>query len=115
VLILLGSDEPSNFTWPDGYSYAGNNPVTTSDPTGMCAEIDCPTRPGPGYENTTPGKVPGPPKKSGTSSVVAGPEKPSSEPTPSPSPNAPPTPGPYPPSTEVDVPLEIVKVFGPRF
>lgn len=26
----------------NGYSYANNAPVTTSDPTGMCAEVDCP-------------------------------------------------------------------------
>ncbi|WP_409469000.1 polymorphic toxin-type HINT domain-containing protein [Streptomyces sp. HC307] len=48
----------------NGYSYANNNPVTTADPTGMCADIDCPTRPGPGYQNTTPGHVPGKPKPS---------------------------------------------------
>jgi hypothetical protein len=48
----------------NGYSYAGSNPVTSADPTGLCADIDCPTRPGPGYENTTPGHTPGPPKKS---------------------------------------------------
>ncbi|MGW6876907.1 RHS repeat-associated core domain-containing protein [Streptomyces xanthophaeus] len=46
----------------NGYSYAGNNPATSADPSGMCAEIDCPTRPCPNCENTTPGHVPGPPK-----------------------------------------------------
>jgi RHS repeat-associated protein len=48
----------------NGYTYADNNPVTSADPTGTCADIDCPTRPGPGFENTTPGHVPGKPKKS---------------------------------------------------
>ncbi|WP_436850646.1 polymorphic toxin-type HINT domain-containing protein [Streptomyces longwoodensis] len=47
-----------------GYSYANNNPVTVSDPSGLCADFDCPTRPGADYENTTPGKAPGKPKKS---------------------------------------------------
>ena len=47
-----------------GYTYAGDNPVSESDPTGLCPEIDCPTRPGPGYENHTPGTTPGKPKKS---------------------------------------------------
>jgi RHS repeat-associated protein len=47
-----------------GYTYAGDNPVTTSDPSGLCPEIDCPTRPDPNAENTTPGQVPGPRKNS---------------------------------------------------
>ncbi|AWZ18254.1 RHS repeat-associated core domain-containing protein [Streptomyces sp. ICC1] len=42
----------------NGYSYASNNPVTSADPTGMCAEIDCPTRPCPSCNNTTPGHEP---------------------------------------------------------
>ncbi|MFF5638708.1 RHS repeat-associated core domain-containing protein [Streptomyces sp. NPDC012825] len=63
---LLVADAPGSL---NGYSYAGNNPVTTSDPTGMCAELDCPTRPCPNCENTTPGKKPKPPKptQAGTS------------------------------------------------
>ncbi|MEV0635021.1 polymorphic toxin-type HINT domain-containing protein [Streptomyces sp. NPDC050619] len=48
----------------NGYSYADNSPATAADPTGLCPDIDCNTRPGPGYENTTPGHVAGPPKKS---------------------------------------------------
>ncbi|MFJ6988640.1 MULTISPECIES: polymorphic toxin-type HINT domain-containing protein [unclassified Streptomyces] len=48
----------------NGYSYAGNNPVTDSDPTGMCPFIDCPTRPGADQENTTPGQKPRPNKPS---------------------------------------------------
>ncbi|MFD5078165.1 RHS repeat-associated core domain-containing protein [Streptomyces sp. NPDC058371] len=46
------------------YSYSNNNPVNDSDPTGLCAEIDCSTRSTPDHENTTPGHVPGKPKKS---------------------------------------------------
>ncbi|MFE0653811.1 RHS repeat-associated core domain-containing protein [Streptomyces sp. NPDC059534] len=36
---ILVADSPQSL---NGYSYAGNTPVTTSDPTGMCAEVDCP-------------------------------------------------------------------------
>ncbi|WP_449657225.1 polymorphic toxin-type HINT domain-containing protein [Streptomyces hazeniae] len=39
----------------NGYSYANHNPVTTSDPTGTCADIDCPTRPCPDCMNNMPG------------------------------------------------------------
>ncbi|MEV7526304.1 RHS repeat-associated core domain-containing protein [Streptomyces sp. NPDC091371] len=56
-VMVLDSSQGLN-----AYSYAKNSPVTTSDPTGLCAEIDCPTRPTPDHENTTPGHVPGPPK-----------------------------------------------------
>ncbi|MFF3315432.1 RHS repeat domain-containing protein [Streptomyces sp. NPDC003035] len=52
---LLVADAPASL---NGYSYAGNNPMTTSDPTGMCAEIDCPTRPCPTCRNSTPGHQP---------------------------------------------------------
>ncbi|MER7931547.1 MULTISPECIES: RHS repeat-associated core domain-containing protein [unclassified Streptomyces] len=48
----------------NGYTYTADNPVSQSDPTGLCADRDCPTRPAPGYENTTPGHTPGKPKKS---------------------------------------------------
>ncbi len=44
----------------NGYAYANNNPVSFSDPAGTCADIDCPTRPCPVCENTTPGHEPGP-------------------------------------------------------
>ncbi|WP_328511021.1 RHS repeat-associated core domain-containing protein [Streptomyces mirabilis] len=47
-----------------GYTYAADNPVATSDPTGLCPDIDCPTRPDPNAENTTPGHAPGPRKNS---------------------------------------------------
>ncbi|MEV6654862.1 polymorphic toxin-type HINT domain-containing protein [Streptomyces sp. NPDC051219] len=33
---------PSSPQSLNGYSYANNTPVTSSDPTGMCAEVDCP-------------------------------------------------------------------------
>ncbi|MCY0929492.1 hypothetical protein OTB20_25480 [Streptomyces sp. H27-H1] len=58
---LLVPDSPQSL---NGYGYANNNPVTTADPTGMCAEVDCPTRPSPSHENTTPGNEPGPEKVS---------------------------------------------------
>jgi RHS repeat-associated protein len=56
VMVL---DEPQQ---AHGYSYASNNPVAQADPSGLCAEMDCPSRPSPDHENTTPGHVPGPPK-----------------------------------------------------
>ncbi|MGW2492685.1 RHS repeat domain-containing protein [Streptomyces sp. NPDC001606] len=48
----------------NGYAYANNTPTTSADPTGLCAEVDCPTRPGPDYENNTPGTIPHAPRKS---------------------------------------------------
>ncbi|MFD7874141.1 polymorphic toxin-type HINT domain-containing protein [Streptomyces sp. NPDC059766] len=54
-----------------GYVYTRDNPITSSDPTGLCADIDCPTRPGPDYENTTPGHTPGKPKKSSNTTAAA--------------------------------------------
>ncbi|MFE2013950.1 RHS repeat domain-containing protein [Streptomyces sp. NPDC059491] len=36
---VLAVDGPQSL---NGYSYANNTPVTTSDPSGMCAEVDCP-------------------------------------------------------------------------
>ncbi|WP_148639863.1 polymorphic toxin-type HINT domain-containing protein [Streptomyces sp. Mg1] len=58
---ILAPDSPQSL---NGYGYANNNPVTTADPTGMCAEVDCPTRPSPIHENTTPGHTPQKPKVS---------------------------------------------------
>ncbi|MEV7583374.1 RHS repeat domain-containing protein [Streptomyces erythrochromogenes] len=60
---ILAPNAPQSL---NGYSYASNNPVTSADPSGMCAEIDCPTRPTPDHENTTPGHTPAPPKPSQT-------------------------------------------------
>ncbi|OEJ22301.1 hypothetical protein BGK67_32555 [Streptomyces subrutilus] len=65
VLVL---DSPQGL---NAYSYAKNSPVTTSDPTGLCPEIDCPTRPSPGEENTTPGREPAPPKPTQTAQAAA--------------------------------------------
>ncbi|GLV87959.1 type IV secretion protein Rhs [Streptomyces lavendulae subsp. lavendulae] len=44
----------------NAYGYAGNNPVTTSDPSGLCAELDCPTRACATCRNSTPGHAPRP-------------------------------------------------------
>ncbi|WUQ26993.1 polymorphic toxin-type HINT domain-containing protein [Streptomyces sp. NBC_00239] len=62
---FISADPVMNIASPlqmNGYAYADNNPVTHSDPTGLCAEIDCGTRPTPDHENTTPGRTPGPAK-----------------------------------------------------
>ncbi|MEU9174058.1 polymorphic toxin-type HINT domain-containing protein [Streptomyces sp. NPDC048420] len=49
----------------NGYAYSSNSPVSNSDPTGLCAERDCPTRATPNHENRTPTQAPsGPPKYS---------------------------------------------------
>ncbi|MFI6051587.1 polymorphic toxin-type HINT domain-containing protein [Streptomyces violascens] len=56
---LLVSTDPQSL---NGYAYSDNNPLTISDPTGLCGDVDCPTRPCPDCENTTPGHVPGAPK-----------------------------------------------------
>ncbi|WP_309505050.1 polymorphic toxin-type HINT domain-containing protein [Streptomyces sp. KM273126] len=60
---FISADPVMNLANPqqiNGYTYANNNPVTYSDPSGTCAEIDCPTRPCPVCENNTPGQKPGP-------------------------------------------------------
>ncbi|MEU5277133.1 RHS repeat-associated core domain-containing protein [Streptomyces asoensis] len=38
-----------------GYTYAAGNPITHSDPSGLCAGPDCPTRNCPSCLNSTPG------------------------------------------------------------
>lgn len=38
----------------NGYAYSSNSPISNSDPTGLCADLDCPTRSSPNHENTTP-------------------------------------------------------------
>ncbi|MFJ8104610.1 polymorphic toxin-type HINT domain-containing protein [Streptomyces sp. NPDC096132] len=38
-----------------GYAYARSNPITNSDPSGLCAGPDCPTRNCPSCINSTPG------------------------------------------------------------
>ncbi|MFC9912603.1 RHS repeat-associated core domain-containing protein [Streptomyces sp. NPDC127197] len=64
---FLSADPIMNLADPlqmNGYAYSNNSPVSKSDPTGLCPYIDCPTRPSPGAENTTPGHVPGKKKNS---------------------------------------------------
>ncbi|WP_433573938.1 RHS repeat domain-containing protein [Streptomyces sp. CA-251247] len=48
---VLATDQAQSL---NGYSYGGNNPVTNADPTGMCAELDCPSRPCTSCQNETP-------------------------------------------------------------
>ncbi|MDR6981264.1 RHS repeat-associated protein [Streptomyces sp. 3330] len=38
-----------------GYAYAAGNPITNSDPSGLCPDADCPTRNCPSCLNSTPG------------------------------------------------------------
>ncbi|MER7969130.1 RHS repeat-associated core domain-containing protein [Streptomyces sp. NPDC096080] len=49
---IINLDNPGQM---NAYSYAGNAPVTKSDPTGKCAAADCPTRNCPYCLNSTPG------------------------------------------------------------
>ncbi|MFE7927532.1 DddA-like double-stranded DNA deaminase toxin [Streptomyces sp. NPDC057456] len=54
---FLSADPVINVASPlqmNGYAYSDNSPVSTSDPTGLCADIDCPTRASPNHENHTP-------------------------------------------------------------
>ncbi|MGW0831987.1 RHS repeat-associated core domain-containing protein [Streptomyces prunicolor] len=46
-------DTGSPQSW-NAYDYADDTPVTTSDPSGACADIDCPTRNCPACLNRTP-------------------------------------------------------------
>ncbi|MFG2952002.1 RHS repeat-associated core domain-containing protein [Streptomyces adustus] len=50
-------DPGSPQSW-NAYDYADDTPVTTSDPSGTCADIDCPTRNCPSCLNYTPGHQP---------------------------------------------------------
>ncbi|MFE1556091.1 RHS repeat-associated core domain-containing protein [Streptomyces sp. NPDC058734] len=54
-VLTPGSSQSLN-----AYSYAHNSPLTTSDPSGLCAELDCPTRACATCHNTTPGHQPRP-------------------------------------------------------
>ncbi|MFG3589488.1 RHS repeat domain-containing protein [Streptomyces sp. NPDC047990] len=49
---VINLDNPSQM---NAYSYAHNDPIATSDPTGQCADADCPTRNCPACINYTPG------------------------------------------------------------
>ncbi|MGQ4390621.1 polymorphic toxin-type HINT domain-containing protein, partial [Streptomyces sp. SAS_270] len=64
---FISADPVINYDNPqqiNGYAYGNNNPVANADPSGTCADIDCPTRPCQLCENTTPGHEPGAPKVS---------------------------------------------------
>jgi RHS repeat-associated protein len=59
---FISADPVINYDNPqqiNGYAYGNNNPVVNADPSGTCADIDCPTRPCALCENTTPGHKPG--------------------------------------------------------
>ena len=49
---VLDSGSPQSW---NAYDYADDTPVTSSDPSGGCADIDCPTRNCPACVNYTPG------------------------------------------------------------
>nr|WP_308114672.1 polymorphic toxin-type HINT domain-containing protein [Streptomyces sp. ISL-12] len=49
---VFTGDDPQQM---HGYTYAKNNPLTHSDPSGLCAGPDCPTRNCPSCLNHTPG------------------------------------------------------------
>jgi RHS repeat-associated protein len=70
---FISADPVINYNNPqqiNGYAYGNNNPVANADPSGMCADIDCPTRPCPLCENTTPGHEPGPPRVSANAAAA---------------------------------------------
>ncbi|MEU9343738.1 polymorphic toxin-type HINT domain-containing protein [Streptomyces sp. NPDC048278] len=48
---VFEATSPQEFS---GYTYAGGDPVSSSDPTGLCASADCPTRNCPSCINRTP-------------------------------------------------------------
>lgn len=94
-----------------GYTYAGDNPATGSDPTGTIRVNPDGTQCSGGWNECGPGNVSsgnsGSTGNTNTSSGNTG-----GSPTPSPSPEAPPTPGPYPPAPHNfvnDVAFSIVK------
>ncbi|MFD7614365.1 RHS repeat-associated core domain-containing protein [Streptomyces sp. NPDC059828] len=79
----------------NGYAYANNTPVTSSDPTGTWCD-DC----NPGFRYVDGGRPPQPKPDGGDS--ARGTHNGDDEPTPSPSPGAPPSPGPF--NTQIDDP-----------
>ncbi|MFI5571803.1 polymorphic toxin-type HINT domain-containing protein [Streptomyces sp. NPDC051740] len=111
----------------NGYSYAAQNPVTHSDPTGMglaCggaggASEGCPTRPDGSKGNGRPNEaVVGPPtvkhpcnSNCGTASTSSSGQAIGGGPEPSPSPQAAPVPGPYPEQGH-DPMLTVLKFIG---
>ncbi|GGR85832.1 hypothetical protein GCM10010269_26220 [Streptomyces humidus] len=79
-----------------GYSYAGDNPATQSDPSGLCPKDICD-----GYgqnTGTTSSNSGGDDTTTSSGDTGGGSGSSGASPTPSPSPGAPPTPGPYPPA-----------------
>ncbi|WP_426403221.1 RHS repeat-associated core domain-containing protein [Streptomyces sp. R-07] len=85
---VLAADSPQSL---NGYSYAGNTPVTTSDPTGMCAETDCPAHGVTPVKNTSTVKQ----KPNNGTNVNTGQTLESAD-TPKPAPGPAPTPPPGP-------------------
>ncbi|MFF3615283.1 polymorphic toxin-type HINT domain-containing protein [Streptomyces sp. NPDC002580] len=54
---FLSADPVVDITDPlqmNGYAYSSNSPISNSDPSGLCADLDCPTRSSPDHENRTP-------------------------------------------------------------
>ncbi|MEU1513154.1 ricin-type beta-trefoil lectin domain protein [Streptomyces sp. NPDC005811] len=90
-----------------GYSYAGDNPATRSDPSGLCPKDICD-----GYGQNTGKTSSNSSDDTTTSSGDTGGGSGSSggSPTPSPSPGAPPTPGPYPPAPHSFVTAVVVSI-----
>lgn len=94
-----------------GYTYAGDNPATSSDPSGLesCYPVYC------AGDHGTYGNLPpiAPHKKTGGTDTSSGNSGGGGDtPTPSPSPQAPPTVGPYPPAPHnfvTDVVVSIAK------
>ncbi|SOE77640.1 RHS repeat-associated core domain-containing protein [Streptomyces sp. OV198] len=92
-----------------GYSYAGDNPATQSDPSGLCPKDICD-----GYGQNT-GKTSsnsGGDTATSSGDTSGGSGTSGAAPTPSPSPGAAPTPGPYPPAPHnfvTDVVVSLVK------
>ncbi|MEH0579109.1 RHS repeat-associated core domain-containing protein [Streptomyces sp. B21-108] len=95
-----------------GYAYAAGNPITNSDPSGLCADADCPTRNCPSCLNAAPGNKASidaaihdyagsgstpsnKKKKPGTYASGGSRDTSATGPLPSPSPGAAPSPGPY--------------------
>ncbi|MFJ6518378.1 polymorphic toxin-type HINT domain-containing protein [Streptomyces filamentosus] len=128
---ILSFDLPQSL---DGYSYASNNPVTSSDPTGLrevcsaygnsCTPTDysyeekyvySPEPNNGGDEGTASGGSGGTPSSGETSAAGSGVQSNNQQPTPSPSPNASPVPGPYPSSNRTDIVIATITFILPDF
>ncbi|MET9119840.1 ricin-type beta-trefoil lectin domain protein [Streptomyces sp. NPDC004528] len=96
-----------------GYAYAGDNPATRSDPSGLCPKDFCD-----GYgqhTGETSTSSGGGSTSTSTSSGGTGSGTGGGSPTPSPSPGAPPTPGPYPPAPHNFVTAVVVSIAKTAF